>query len=751
MPFALPFPSTLGTSTWLLASCLLLAPAAGALLWQKRRLAARLRRAHSNLMAQHVEIVRHREQLGMVLGAMSSLVVEVDPQGTVLRLHSTAFPYRTDLPAMPEGAPLVRLLPLKDPEALARLLESARRCAAPQQAELEADIDGRPLRFFVTASMMDDHRALLVARDMTPLHEARRAVARQERLHAALARHAADGVAVVDADGIIRYLSPGMQAVLGLRTTPRPGAGFESLLAGEDQEAFLRQMAVVLPEAGKTARFEARARKAGGGEAVLEIHAANLLHEPDVTGVVLNCRDITCQRRYQEELRRQAFCDPLTGLANRALFMDRLEHAMARMARKETYSYAVLAIDLDRFKRVNESLGHDNGDQLLLRVGQILKNCMRKVDTLARLQGDDFVVLLDEIGDKLEVIRVAVRIRTALAQPHMVDGVEVSLRSSVGIVYGDYSCTCPEQVLRDAETALRWAKTHGSEGYKVFHATMHKQAMAQLELEADIRKGLERNEFFLNFQPIVSLETRQVVGMEALLRWKHPQRGNIPPLQFIPVAEESGLIVPLGERVLTLALEQTVRVRALLGETPFYVSVNLSPRQLVQKELSQMVQRALARTRLPAGVLKLEVTESLVMDNPTQARAILKDLQDLGCRLAIDDFGTGYSSLSHLCQYPFDTLKIDRSFVSLLAESNLRHEGIVQAILHMAQSLDMHVVAEGIETPAQIQTLTRLGCRTGQGYFFASPMDAPALEAFLTQPPACVQALAAELAPISTS
>ena len=223
--------------------------------------------------------------------------------------------------------------------------------------------------------------------------------------------------------------------------------------------------------------------------------------------------------------------------------------------------------------------------------------------------------------------------------------------------------------------------------------------------------------------------------MEALLRWNHPQRGIIPPMQFIPVAEESGLIVPLGERVLTLALAQAVRVRALLGEQPFYVSVNLSPRQLAHKELSVMVQRALEQARLPAGWLKLEVTESLVMENPAQARAILKDLQTLGCRLAIDDFGTGYSSLSHLCQYPFDTLKIDRSFVSLLEDANLRHEGIVQAILHMAQSLDMHVVAEGIETPAQIQALTRLGCRTGQGFFFASPMDAPSLEAFLTRTP----------------
>ncbi|GAB7081445.1 EAL domain-containing protein [Megalodesulfovibrio paquesii] len=700
-----------------------------------------MRRAHSNLMAQHVEIIRHREQLDTVLGAMRSLVVEVDDHGRILRLHPTAFPHRTLLPDRTDqlaGQPLTSLLPLADPEALPRMLAVSRRTATPQQAELEVlpertALDAERLWFFVTVSAMDDSRQLLAARDMTALHEARRAVARQERLHAALVEHAADGVAVVDAEGTIAYLSPGVHAALGLKHEQLQGLSFETLLTEDEREAFLRQMAVVLPVPGKTARFEAKAHKADGSTVVFEIHAANLLHEPDVAGIVLNCRDITCQRRYQEELRRQAFSDPLTGLANRALFMDRLGHAMARMSRKETYSFAVLAIDLDRFKRVNESLGHDNGDQLLQRVAQILKGCMRRVDTLARLQGDDFVVLLDEIGDKLEVIRVAVRIRAALAQPLMVEGVELSLRSSIGIVYGDTGCTCPEQILRDAETALRWAKTHGDDGYKVFHATMHKQAMAQLEMETDIRKGLERNEFYLNYQPIVSLDTNLVVGMEALLRWTHPHRGVISPMQFIPVAEESGLIVPLGERVLELALAQAVRVREILGEQPFYVSVNLSPRQLVQKELTQMVRRALEQAGLPASVLKLEVTESLVMDNPAQARAILKELQSLGCRLAIDDFGTGYSSLSHLCQYPFDTLKIDRSFVSLLEESNLRHEGIVQAILHMAQSLEMHVVAEGIETPEQIETLTRLGCRTGQGYYFATPMDAAALEAFLTK------------------
>jgi diguanylate cyclase (GGDEF)-like protein len=442
-------------------------------------------------------------------------------------------------------------------------------------------------------------------------------------------------------------------------------------------------------------------------------------------------KEVAERRQIEEQLRHNAFHDGLTDLANRALFTDHLQLALARAKRHEGYRFAVLFLDLDRFKVVNDSLGHVVGDKLLVGVARRLETAVRPGDTVSRLGGDEFTVLLDDLGDAGEAEAVAGRLLRELAMPYNLGGHEVFVSVSVGVAVGSGLYQRPEEILRDADTAMYRAKQLGKARYEVFDQAMHARVVDRLETERDLRRAVERREMFLQYQPIVSLETGAVRGFEALVRWRHPERGVIPPANFIPLAEETGLIIPVGMWVLGEACRQMRRWQGLYpADGPLTISVNLSGRQFTQPDLPEQVEAVLRETGLDPRCLKLEITESVVMEDVGAATRTLERLRALGVELSVDDFGTGYSSLSYLQRFPVSTLKIDRSFVSRMTESEGTAE-IVRTVMRLAQNLGMGVVAEGVETEQQREMLRALECEFGQGYYFSRPMDGDEAEALI--------------------
>ncbi|WRH68487.1 MAG: EAL domain-containing protein [Planktothrix sp. GU0601_MAG3] len=430
--------------------------------------------------------------------------------------------------------------------------------------------------------------------------------------------------------------------------------------------------------------------------------------------------------------------DALTGLPNRVFFMERL---MAVLAYTHTYSsskFAVLFLDCDDFKVVNDSLGHLAGDQLLKAVARRLSNCINPNYTLARFEGDEFTVLLEKIESVDEATQLAETIQRALSKSFLLHEHEVFINTSIGIVLGNYEYEQPEYLLRDADTAMYQAKTLGKARYQVFNREMHTRALNRLQLENDLRRAVERQEFIVYYQPIICLSTGRISSFEALVRWRHPQRGLISPNDFIPVAEATGLIVPLGFWVLEHSCRQLKlwqKQSAERGEVfDVSMSVNLSVKQFSQGNLVEKIDQVLEGLKLDSKNLKLEITESAIMDNPELASKLFEQLKKRKIQLSLDDFGTGYSSLSYLHRFPLDIIKIDRSFISNL-DSMGKNLEVVQAILNLAHHLGMSVVAEGIETPEQLSLLRLLGCELAQGYLFAQPLDAKAAETLLFSHP----------------
>jgi diguanylate cyclase (GGDEF)-like protein/PAS domain S-box-containing protein len=440
--------------------------------------------------------------------------------------------------------------------------------------------------------------------------------------------------------------------------------------------------------------------------------------------LIFQIQDINDRKRAEERLLHDAFHDALTGLPNRALFMDHVKMAIQRSRRSGDRLFAALFLDLDRFKVVNDSLGHMVGDQLLVGIAHRLEACLRPGDTVARLGGDEFTILLEDLSEPEDAIEVAQRVQDAVSQPFNIDGHEVFTTASIGIALSTTGYERAEDLLRDADTAMYRAKTQGKKRHVVFDKAMHDRAMQLLQIETDLRRAIGRKEFFVHYQPIISLETGKVCSFEALVRWRHPERGLVMPSEFVPVAEETGLIIPLGQWVLGEACRQIREWQKLyLIDDDVTISVNLSSRQFSQADLIEQVSSALREAGLRPGSLKLEITESMVMENVDTAIDMLAQLRSLGVGLSIDDFGTGYSSLSYLHRFPIDTLKIDRSFVTQMTH-NTENAEIVRTIVTLARSLDMDVIAEGVETREQLQQLRGLGCDYGQGYLFSKPLGA---------------------------
>jgi len=424
----------------------------------------------------------------------------------------------------------------------------------------------------------------------------------------------------------------------------------------------------------------------------------------------------------KEHFRHAAFHDSLTGLPNRAMFTELLKAEIESSNRRSDHMFAVLFLDLDRFKNINDSLGHTHGDLLLVAFAERLERTLRPVDTLARFGGDEFAILVNGMTDATDAVRVAERIQDELSQPFMLDKNSASATASIGIALSSSGYDCADDILRDADIAMYRAKENGKARYEVFDHGMHARAVSRLQLESDLRQAIEHKEFSVYYQPIVSLQTGRLAGFEALVRWNHPRRGLVSPADFIPVAEETGLIVPIGEWVLNEACAQ---VRQWQLESPSHralsLSVNLSARQVAQPDLLDRIKEALGNSKLNPHCLKLEITESVVMENAEAAALMFKQLRALGVQLSIDDFGTGYSSLSYLHRFPLNYLKIDRSFVARLTTDN--DNAIVRTISTLARNLGMEVIAEGIETEEQHQQLKMLGCEYGQGYLFSRPVS----------------------------
>jgi diguanylate cyclase (GGDEF)-like protein/PAS domain S-box-containing protein len=543
-----------------------------------------------------------------------------------------------------------------------------------------------------------------------------------------LVAHSSDLITVLDADGIVTYQSPSIERVLGYSVEEVEGRRFDRLLSDHDRPLLAQLISVDGQGARDAHTVECSVRHRDGTTLTFQIQHTDLLHDEHVRGIVLNSRDISERKAFEEQLAHQAFHDPVTKLANRALFSDRVEHALMRAGRGVP-QIAVMFIDLDDFKTVNDSLGHAAGDEVLQEVGRRLKIAVRPTDTVARFGGDEFAVLLDGINGSEDAADAAARILRALDLPVEIDGKHVFPRASVGICLVGEELETPEaeELLRNADVAMYMAKRDSKGSYRVFEPTMHERVVERLELRSDLQHALTQDQLELHYQPVVRLAGRDILGVEALVRWNHPTRGTIPPIQFIPVAEETGLIIPMGRWILETACREGVRIQELFPRLePLTMSVNLSVRQLQSETLVGDVRGALATTGFPAASLVLEITESLMLSDTDFAMQQLHDLKSLGIRLAMDDFGTGYSSLSYLSRFPVDILKMDRSFVG--SEDN---EALTSAIIALGTSLSLEVVAEGIELPEQATSLEELGCELGQGYLFAKPMNSSALAEFL--------------------
>jgi diguanylate cyclase (GGDEF)-like protein/PAS domain S-box-containing protein len=612
----------------------------------------------------------------------------------------------------------------EDPRRLLRVLAAACTIRGHELAYRSAS--GAVRHALLSAervSLRGEECILATALDITDRKRAETALRRSEERYALAARGANDGLWDWDLASERIYFSPRWKQMLGHA---------EAAIGGDMREWFDRVHAsdrdrlaleIVAHLEGLTPHFENEHRILHEDGRYLWVLCRGLAvrdEKGEARRFAGSLTDVTERRALADQLVHDALHDAVTGLPNRALFMDRLDRAAARSRRTPSYSVAALVLDLDRFKVVNDGIGPAVGDELVRGIATRIAACVRPQDTVARLGGDEFGLLLEDIEDVSDATSVARRVAEALLPPFAVGAHELVATVSIGIATSATGYESAESLLRDADIALHRAKANGRARYEVFDPTMHERAVAQLRVETDLRRALERGEFTLCYQPIVSTRSGELAGFEALVRWRRPGKGLVLPEEFIPAAEECGLIVPLGDWVLREACRQAHEWRERLGrDVP--VSVNLSARQLVEADLEERVARALAETGLPGRLLNLEITESAIVANPEAAAARLGRLRQLDIRISIDDFGKGYSCLSQLHRFPIDVLKVDRSFVSRMSEEG---DATVRAIVALARDLGMAVVAEGVETPQQRATLAGLDCAFAQGHLFSEAVSA---------------------------
>jgi PAS domain S-box-containing protein len=576
------------------------------------------------------------------------------------------------------------------------------------------------------------------------LQRIRRQLAERDQLFQLISENAADMIALVGSDGRRLYNSPAYQKVLGYSSDELRATSSIEQVHPDDRPRVL-QAAERARLSGQGERMEYRIRHKDGSWRTLESTACAVRNAKGQTDklVIVN-RDITERKRAEEMLVHNAFHDGLTNLPNRTLFLDRLQHALTLSKRQTNYKFAVLLIDVDEFKIINDSMGHTAGDELLIQIGKRLKESVRRADTvsrprvsegsgmpanddtLARLGGDEFTILLDDIRSPIEAVRVAERVQSELATPFVVSEQEIVISASIGIASSTSPHIQAEDLLRDADIAMYRAKRAGKGRCEVSDTAMHANAVKRLKLETDLRKALDQGDFRVYYQPIVSLRTGKITGFEALTRWQRPE-GILPPIEFIAVAEEIGLIIPMNRQLLREACQHLRSWQSEFPSSPaLTMSVNVTSKEFAQPDLASEIRKSLEQTGVDPGCLQLEIVETIAMGDDEKAGHVLSQLEALGVRISIDDFGTGYSSLSRLRRIPMDTMKIDRSFISHM-DSDPESREIVRIVIMLAHNLGLKVVAEGVETQEHINLLNELNCEMAQGYFFSRPADDQAM------------------------
>ncbi len=650
-------------------------------------------------------------------GLPEHLLITVTPDCPVL-LPDQQTPYPAD------ELPLARAIRGEHVDAAELYLP-----ATPQHGERWLSVTARPL----TESSGNYAGGVAVLRDVSSAKQTEAALRASEERYALAARGANDGLWDWDLIRNQIYYSTRWKSMLGCSEDEignAPDEWFERVHP-DDRERL--QIQLVAHSRKLLTHFELEYRilhQDGSYRWMVCRGLAVWDANGQATRMAGSQTDITDRKMAEKQLIYDALHDSLTGLPNRSLFMDRLDHALELACRTEIGLppgvYAVLFLDLDRFKNINDGLGHLVGDRLLIHTAERLRTCLRSSDTIARLGGDEFAILLEEIQEHDRAVQVAERIQRVLAQPFYIDGKEIFTSASIGITLGHPRYQQAEELLRDADMAMYHAKLNGKAGYAVFTEAMHASIVDRLKLENDLRRAVERQEFRLHYEPIVELESGTIIGFEALIRWYHPERGTVSPGAFIPIAEETGLILPIGKWVLQEACRQMQEWHQTIPTARAYsINVNVSARQWMQASLIDQVEQTLQETGLEAKYLRLEITENVLIDNGEMIKAVMVQLQKLGVAICLDDFGTGYSSLSYLHNFPVDILKIDRSFIGRIG-ANGENAELVQTIMAMARALSITAIAEGAETEDQLQALRNLECRFGQGWYFSRAVDSEA-------------------------
>ncbi len=563
---------------------------------------------------------------------------------------------------------------------------------------------------------------MLIARDMTERNRALQAITTREELLRKIMDTVTDGIITINEFGVIEMLNPAAETLFGYYTGELIGRNINELilddsLFGKDGELKRYLETGVSRMMGRP--LEVNGRRKDGSAIPVEV-GVNEMRFSGRRLFIGAVRDITDRKETEERLRDLATRDPLTRLPNRNLFMERLERAIRKAGLSPDGGFAVLFADLDNFKTINDALGHVTGDRVIQLAGQRLSSCARLGDTVAHLSGDEFMIILEDVTDETAAAGIAQEMLDNLAKPFKVDGREVFTSGSIGVVMYPLNADSIVEIMRNVDTAVHFAKQQGRANYQFYNARLGEDVQRRLEMENGLRRAVDNGELELYFQAKVDLETRRVKGAEALIRWHHPTMGMVPPFEFITVAEKSGLIVPIGDWVLEEACR---RARGWMDEgfEGMHVAVNLSAMQFLHGDLTNQVGRILEDTRLPASLLDLELTESMLVSNADETIRTLNSLKDQGVHVSMDDFGTGYSSLSYLTKFPLDSLKIDRAFVANLPDDP-NAVAIARAIISMAQNLGLNIVAEGVETERQVSFLHALGCHVGQGYLFSKPI-----------------------------
>jgi diguanylate cyclase (GGDEF)-like protein/PAS domain S-box-containing protein len=572
-------------------------------------------------------------------------------------------------------------------------------------------------------------RQVLAVRQNVRLLAESAARATEERFRT-LVQNSSDVILIVQPNGTISFVSPSVARVLRYDPSSIVGKTLIDLVEPDDREQARGEFAEALETPGVSPAVEWRFRQPDGSSLHAELIATNLIHDPTVKGLVFNTRDISERKRLESQLMHQAFHDPLTGLANRALFRDRVSHALAR-ARRQGQSVSVLYLDLDDFKQVNDTLGHAEGDRLLVVAAERFRICGRAGDTVARLGGDEFALLIEDSG--LNGLQGLVeRLTEAMERPFLLGGNEVVVNMSIGVATASVEDGA-DDLLRNADMAMYTAKRRGKGRTETYQAHMYTDVKHRLAMEEALRGAIERDELYLVYQPIFSLQDGGLEAVEALVRWSHPQFGHLLPQHFVPLAEETGLIVRMGRWVMREACRQVQEWRAAHPASRLRVSVNISGRQLSELDLVRETRDVLLSTGVTPGAVMLEITESILMQQSGSVLTQLQELKELGVQLAIDDFGTGYSSLSYLQRYPIDLIKIARPFVEDVS-AGVDKSALARAIIALADTLRLRTCAEGVETPEQCAALRTLGCSMGQGYYFSPPLPPADITRLLNQP-----------------